>query len=400
MVVGYGLVGVSAFALLAAGPRLLGGAGLLGAGADLDARDHRRDRHRCAGRAGHHTRDGLGSGTGVVLAVGRRMAVLPVLCAVFLPLGLSIAQREISDEALWVTTVVASAAAWVALASVRGVLAGRHRFAAYAMVLLTEAATRVFFVVLAFAWRPNAALLLGGAVVVPLVAAAAVGWWFLRRRHEVLSRTIAEDSSREHGAMTTVALLGQVCLSTAPLWLSWQSTDDAIAGAFVSATSYMRIPLLLAGGLYGPILAEAARQFAAGNRSGVANRTLAGLIAGIGGTTAAVAILLFAAEPALFILYGGDIGLAPAVLVWLGFTTIASVASNVAMQVLFGCQRALSAAAAWVPPALLTTALLATAGGDVLWMSVSMAIGQVVATLLLLALLPRALPQHVERGRN
>lgn len=397
MIVGYGLVGVSAFALLAAGPRLLGPEGhtslalawtlvtIVGLGIAAPG-----EQTITRGIA-------AGAGTGIVLAVGRRMALLPVLCAIGLPLVLNAGPLEIADGALWATAFTAAAAAWVALACIRGVLAGRHRFAAYAMVLLVEAVGRVGLVGLAFWWRPQAPLLLGGAIVLPLIAAAVLGWWFLRRRHEVLDRAIAEDSTLEHGSITAVAVLIQVCLSTAPLWLSGQSTDAALAGAFVSATSYMRIPLLLAGGLYGPILAEAARRFAARDRVGVRNRTLVGLAAGVGGTTVATLLLLLAAGPALLVLYGSGIGISVGVLAWLGFGTVASVASNVLTQVLYGCQSAPAAAMAWVPPAVLTTVLLASAGGDELRISVAMAVGQVVAVASLALLLPRALPGRSER---
>ena len=239
---------------------------------------------------------------------------------------------------------------------------------------------------------PDGQVLLALSVFLPLALSAAVGWALSQRRGEEFVAPIPEDSRLEQIAITGVALMGQVCLSTAPLWLSLQSTDTAIAGAFVSGTSYMRVPLLLAGGLYGPTLAEAARQFANGNRRGVVNRTLAGLVAGVGGSSAAVLVLFLASGPVLFLLYNGSIGLSDAVLMWMGITTIGSVASNVLTQVLFACQRAPSTALAWVLPAVVTTVLLATAGGDVERMSRDTAIGQLLATAVLLALLPKALP--------
>ncbi len=201
-----------------------------------------------------------------------------------------------------------------------------------------------------------------------------------------------EDTRREQAAITAVALFGQVCLSTAALWLQWQSADAAVAGAFVSATAYFRIPLLLAGGLYGPTLADAARQYALGNRAGVLQRTAGALAAGVGGSTVIVGLLLLASPAALFVLYGADIGLASPVLVLLGVGTIATVAGNIVTQVLYGCQRAPSAALAWAPPALVTTVLYALSDGDVTRLAAAMAAGQVLAVVVLLALLPRALP--------
>lgn len=397
MIVGFGGVGLSAFVLLAAGPRILGpdgysalaltwtivtivGIGIASPGEQTITR----------GLAS-------GAGTGIVIAVGRRLLLVPLGCLIVLPIALNASGKPVEDKGLWVGTVCMAALSWVGLACVRGLLAGRHRFAAYAVTLATEAIVRIGTIGFAF-FAGDGRLMLSLSVFLPLALSAAVGWALYQRRGEDFEAPITEDSRLEQVSITGVALMGQICLSTAPLWLSWQSPDAAIAGAFVSATSYMRVPLLLAGGLYGPILADAARQYAAGNRGAVASRTFAGLVAGAGGSSFAVVVLLLISGPALMILYDGDIGLSNAVLIWMGVTTIGSVASNILTQVMFACQRAPAAALAWVLPAAATTVLLATAAGDVLRMSRDMAIGQLLATAVLLALLPYALPARQPGG--
>jgi O-antigen/teichoic acid export membrane protein len=389
MVIGFGGVGVSAFALLAAGPRLLGPDGYsslaltwtvvtIGIAAPGEQTITR-------GIAS-------GAGTGVISAVGRRLALLPIIVVGLLPVSVMVLEQELLDAALWTTTLAVAAIGWVVVARIRGILAGGHRFGAYATTLVTESAVRILLVVGAAVWTSYAPVLLAAAMGVPLLASAAAGWWVLRGAASPPSAVIGDDSRKEQLAITTVALMGQLCLSTAPLWLHFQSADLAIAGQFVTATAYMRIPLLLAGGMYGPTLADAARQYALGNRRGVEQRTLIALAAAVGGSTAAAVLLYLAARPALYVLYGSDVGLSDGVLILLGAGTIGFVAASVLTQVLYGCQRAPSAAVAWIAPAVLTTLLLSIAGGDVARVAASVAAGQVLAVVLLLALLPRALP--------
>ncbi len=393
MVVGYGAVGASAFALLAAGPRLLGPDGysslaltwtvvtIIGIGV------------AAPGEQTITRSIAAGSDDGVVAAVARRLTVLPVVATLLLPGAVLLLDQQVRDVGIWTSTLVVSAASWVVMACTRGTLAGRHRFDQYAATLLTESATRIVLVAVAWLAPAYALWWLAASVALPLVASAGVGLLALRRSVDLSAESFPEDSRREHLSITSVALLGQVCMSTAPLWLHWQSADEALAGAFVSATSYMRIPLLLAGGLYGPILAQAAQAYAAWDRHRVWNRTLVGVFTGVGGSSAMVFVLFVASGPALTLLYGGNIGLSNAVLLLLGLSTIGSVASNVLTQVLYGCERSPSASLAWIPPAFVTTLLFASSDGDVGRMAASMAVGQIIAVVGLLALLPRALPR-------
>ncbi len=395
MILGYGAVGGSAFALLAAGPRLLGPDGysslalawtvvtIIGIGVAAPG-------EQTITRA-----IAAGGGDGVVASVARRLALLPALTAILLPAGVLILDQHVQDAAVWTSTLVVSAASWAVLAGVRGVLAGRHRFDLYATTLFTEAFARVGLVIVALVVPGSGLLWLAAAVALPLAASAFVGWWGLRGSVDLSTAAPPAASRGEQVSITSVALLGQICMSTAPLWLHWQSTDAALAGAFVSATSYMRIPLLLAGGLYGPILAQAALAHARRDRGRVWNRTVVGLLRGVGGSTVAVVLLIVVSGPALTLLYGGDIGLSVAVLLWLGLSTVGSVGSNILTQVLYACERSPSAVVAWIPPALVTTALFAASSGDVTRVAASMAVGQAVAVAGLLAFLPRALPAAV-----
>ena len=393
MVIGFGSVGFSAFLLLAAGPRLLGPAGYTSLALTWTVVTIIGIGIATPGELTITRGIAAGAGRGVVTAVGRRLALLPLAVVGLLPVAVMVLDSKVVDAALWTATLTVAAIGWVVVAGIRGALAGSHRFGAYAVTLLVEAAARVLLVVAAAAWDTSGGLLLAGAIGVPLLLSALAGWSLLRGRFVLPSPTIGEDSSKEQLAITTVALMGQICLSSAPLWLHAQSADEAIAGAFVSATAYLRIPLLLAGGIYGPTLADAARQFARRNRRGLEQRILVALIGGVGGSTAAVVVLLVAARPALFVLYGDDIGLSDGVLILLGCSTVGYVGATVLTQVLYGCQRAPSAALGWIPPALVTTALFATAAGDPGRLAASMAVGQVLAMVLLLGLLPRALPR-------
>lgn len=395
-VLGFGAVGGSAFVLLAAGPRVLGadrysslalawtlvtivGVGIAAPGEQTITR-------------------GLAAGgsNALVRTVGLRLAALPVLCAVLIPLGLRVTGTSFMDASLWVATTSVSALGWSLVSTIRGVLAGRHRFVAYSSTLFAEAGSRVLIVLLALLWPDQGLWLLACAVALPLLFSAAIGWIMVQRYPESLAEPVRSESHLEQNAITAVAVLMQICLSTAPLWLNAQSTSAATAGAFVSATSYMRIPMLLAGGLYGPILAEASKQYSRGNRSGVVNGVAKGLAVGVGGTGAVVIVLLLVAGPALRLFYGGDIGLSTAALAWMGLATIGAVSSSILTQVLYGCERSPSAAVGWVPPTAFTTVLLAFAGGDAGRAAQATALGQLLATAILLSLLPRSLPKRTE----
>jgi O-antigen/teichoic acid export membrane protein len=226
-------------------------------------------------------------------------------------------------------------------------------------------------------------LLMAASVSIPLIMSALLGSWWVKGDPALHESSDWSDSRPEQVSMTAVALLIQACLSTAPLWLSRQSPDAAVAGAFVTVTAYMRSPSILAGGLMAPLLTAAAFAFADGRPRTVAAKTVRALTIGVLGSSLLVLLLLALSSVGMLILYGGDTGLPTATFVWLGASTIGYVAANVLTNSLFGCQQARVTALVWVAPALISMVLYAVADGRPTWLAAASAIGQALAVVLL-----------------
>ncbi len=396
MIGGFGAVGVSAFGLMGAGPRVLGVTGytalaltwtvviIIGVGVATPG-------EQVTTRA-----IAAGAGAGTVRMVARRLAYVAPLTFVLVPL---LAKDSVSGAhtALWFAALLASTLAYTVLAIQRGKLAGCRYFGAYSLTLFGEAGSRVVLVALAFLVPAAGPALLAAAVALPLILAAAMSWWWARRIQLATGQAIAEDTRLEHGSITAVAVLIQVSMNTAQLWLHRQSPDLALSGAFVTVAAYMRVPMTLAGGVYAPLLNEAAAAYAERRRAVVLKKTMEALLLGSGGSFAMVVVLLVFSNVAMVILYGGDTGLSSATFVWLGIATVAHIAAGVLTNALYGCARAPTAVLCWIPPAVVSTLLFAMAHGDPTFLAVATTIGQVVALVLMLgAFFARALPSAVQ----
>lgn len=333
-----------------------------------------------------------GAGPGLVKAVMRRMGWASMAALVLVVVGLSPAADRVADATVWAGAVCLVAVSWIVLSPVRGLLAGSHRFLGYAATLAVEALVRILLCVLA-ALVPAAELAaLAGALFLPLVVSAVFGLF-------VLGGTLSEgglgepgSSGREQRSMASVAMLQQLCLSTAPLWLHWQSTDAGASGAFVSVTTYMRIPLVLATGLVTIVLAGASRSHASDNRSAMLRWIGSGLVTAAVFVGGAVLVLIALADVAIPILFGRDLVESQALLWLLGLSTVGAVASTMMTQIVYGAGRAQAAMLAWVIPTVFTTVGLARADGSATAMAATIALGQVLATATLLAVLPNSLP--------
>ncbi len=393
---GYVAVGVSGFALLASGPRLLGHdefsvlaiawtiATIVGVG---------------IGQPGEQTVTRVTAGAGetsVGAGVQRRLAAVAGL-TLLLPLAASLGHAPLlGGSVLWSTSVVVFAVGWAFLAGARGRLAAASDFAGYSGSLLAEAIARMALCALAWLVPSAASILLAAAVGVPILVSALVARRRLPATVDGPVRVTGREHLSEQSFITAVALLSQVAINSAPLWLQARATDAALAGQFVSATSYLRIPIFLVGGL--GTVALSAVSGAHGSADLVrARRTAlrsAGTAAALG--VAGTALLLLVSGPALHVLYGTAIDLGEGTLLAIAAATVLSMTAGIVTLVCLGCDRSAAAAIVWLTAASVVTLALALQGGTVLAVSVVTALGQAVALLGLGIVAARALGGAVE----
>lgn len=381
--VGYILVGASGFGLLACGPRLLGpgeysllaiawtvvtivGTGFAQSGEQTITRviASGGDRH-------------------VVRVVGLRLAVLAAAMLVLPVLGAFGLDPLLRDSALWSLTVVVAVAGWALLVGPRGQLAGAHAFGSYAVVMAVEAVSRLGLCAVALLVQGWSKGLLAAALCLPLVLSAAVARVLARRLAMPTGDPTGQTHAREQGSITIVSVLIQVVLSSAPLWLQVQSADPALAGAFVSLTSYLRVPLLALGGIFVVTLSRVSAAYAAGDlpRAGnlaVKATAMTGLVA-----VALELVLLVASGPGLRLFYGRSLHVDVAVAILVGMSTVLAIAASVLTQVLYGCRRSGAAVVAWGLGAAVGTLQLALAGGNVLLTATAVASSQGIAAVAL-----------------
>ena len=246
-------------------------------------------------------------------------------------------------------------------------MAGSGRFHAYGVAPVTEAGTRILLC--GVAWLlPRPDIWLAMAVVVPLLAAA----WAARRR--VKARTVAASARGPHpapaadpatanprpaptssfGALATVSLSFVTIMNAAPLVIQWR-LPGAAAGQYVSAMTYMRIPMLLTTGFLTVVLSATAAAWARRDR-----REL-GRAIGVAATGSALALGFSAAVwavsgPALTLYYGLAIDLGAGVLALLGAATTLAVAASLFSQIGLGALRQPRLALVWAGSAALTIA--------------------------------------------
>jgi O-antigen/teichoic acid export membrane protein len=388
---GYVAVGVSGFALLASGPRLLGHdefsllaiawtiATIVGVG---------------IGQPGEQTVTRVTAGAGespVATGVQRRLGAVAAL-TLLLPVAAWLGHAPLlGGSVLWSSSVVVFAVGWAVLAGPRGRLAAASDFAGYSGTLAAEATTRVGLCALAWLVPSAASALLAAAVGVPMLVSALVA----RRRLPATVGGPAAATVRAHASeqsfITAVALLSQVAINSAPLWLQARATDAALAGQLVSATSYLRIPIFLIGGL--GTVALSAVSGAHGSRDLVRARRIALRSAGTAAALGIVgtAVLLLVSGPALHVLYGTAIDLGEGTLLVIAAGTVLAMTAGIVTLVCLGCDRSAATTAVWLTAAGVVTLALALQGGTVLGVVVVTALGQAVALLGLGVVAARAL---------
>lgn len=393
--VGYVAVGASAFALLATGPRLLGPSGysvlavtwttstIVGLGIAFPG-EQTITRVLAAG-----------GGSSVVRRVERRLGALAVL-SLLLPL-LALAGREplLGGSALWSLSLSLYIAGWAGLASARGRLAGTRGFTSYATTLLVEAGTRIVLCLLAWVVRPWATVLLAAAICLPMIASAASGMRRARHVDRSAPEVGAHSHLREQLLVTVIALVSQIALNSAPLWLQARSGDSVVAGQFVSTTSYLRIPMLLVGGL--TAVALSATSNAVGDADpararSIVRRTLAALL---GVAVAATGVLLLLSGPGLRLLYGAGLSIDHATMVVIAMGTVAAMLAGLLTVLTFALHRHGTSATVWVLVALAATCALALAGSTPLGAAAATSAGQALAAAALLVTVAVALRRLV-----
>lgn len=361
---GFLVVGASAFALLAAGPRLLGPvdysglaiawtvATIFGFGLAVPA-EQVATRHFASGLHDRWT----GGRTRTLLL----LAATPIAGALVLSLA-GTAVAGISDSVWWASALLA-ALGWGLLVIPRSRLAGYGDFTGYAAVLASEGGSRLLLVAASFVvpegFREAAlAISVGAPTFVAALVASSLG-----RRRTALSAVPGAAGPKVPGelaALVAVAVAMQVLLNSAPLWLSASSgAAAATAGIFVSVTSYMRIPALATGGAMTVVLA---RTSAASypNASRLAKDVLLAHLRPVLVVTGGASLLLVALSPVgLRLLYGTSLDIGVVVLTLIGVTTVSFGLANIATQTLLGMGRTHSAAGIWILAALCATLLLA-----------------------------------------
>ena len=428
--VGFAANGLSVFVLLALGPRLLGEATYSGLAVAWTivtifgvgvATPGEQTVIRLSAHVGP---------TGAARRVAQRVAWLGVPLLALIGLGLAGVRVPWLHETPWLVGVAVAVLGWVLIVAPRGELAGTERYRAFTGVVVVEAVGRLLLAGAAWVFPETAAWWLAMAMGLPLVVAAIVA--------VVVNRAGATAGGDTHGAaaaahangtmgepadaftagadkrgttaagsapesavaavagpdtapaststlseqtsITIVALMVQVVLNTAPLWLAHAATTDPqLAGQFVSAAAYMRIPMLIAGAFFTVALSQVSVAYARGDRTGTRHAARRHL--GMGGalTTVAVAVLLVVSGPGLLVLYGPGMSITLAALAVMGVATAVFVVAYLGTQVLLACQRSTAASVCWTVAALVTTVLLWAFGTTAMAAALAVLAGVVVA---------------------
>lgn len=400
MLGGYAILGVSGFALLAAGPRILGPDGYSALAMAWTVVTIISIGITTSGEQVVTRAVSAGAGLGTVRPLARRLFVITGVVLLLVPL-FGRGTPGGTGRLTWYAAIVLASFAFAWLAPYRGQLAGRAEFGAYSLVLACEGCVRLALVALAALLPSAGTVLLAAAVVVPVAVSAVLSRTWARRLDLPDDGEIADDTRLEQLSITTVSGLLQVCLNTAQIWLYQQSPDPAAAGAYVTAASYMRIPLVLAGSIYTPLLNAAATAYAAGDRPQLLRKT--GIAVGLGGLGSMLmcAVLLALSPLGMAILYGPEQPLPIETFLWLGLSTVATLAASVMTNALFGCRRAPMAAVIWFVPTAIASIVYASAGGSPTVLAMGSAVSQVAATILLaVAFVVRALPPRTVQHRT
>lgn len=388
---GYVAVGVSGFALLASGPRLLGHdefsvlaiawtvATIVGVG---------------IGQPGEQTVTRVTAGSGdpaVSAGVQRRLVVVAALTLLLPVLAASGHAPLLGGSVLWSSSVVVFAAGWAMLAGPRGRLAAHRDYAGYSGTLIAESVARVVLCLLAWLVPSAASALLAAAVGIPIVVSAIVARRRERPAPATPQRAPATAHLREQALITAVALLTQIAVNSAPLWLAAGAANPAVAGQFVSLTSYLRIPIFFVGGLGTVALSAVSAAHGRGERlrarrTTVRSAAAAALVGAVG-----VALLLLVSAPALRLLYGSPLELDRGTSGVIAVTTVLAMTAGVLSLACLATDRSRWVASVWLTAAVTTTVGLSFLADSTLGAAVATAVGQLIALGALAAVAARAL---------
>lgn len=290
-----------------------------------------------------HTGDGSRPVLGRSLTVG---AAAWALAAAAIAAGWAAGLDDLLDRrAALAGILVLSLGAWGAAQLVRGVVAGRSLFAAYAISLLAEAAVRVGLAVVfvAVGWDDVVALttivalsLAGGAAIVvalqrPLAHPGTPARW-----GDVVPRL---------GWLVALAAAEALLLNIGPVVTDALSSAADEAGRFLNGLVIARVPVLLFQGIKASLLPSLAGALAAGGISRFATevRRLAVVVLAVTAATTAAAA---AVGPAVVdVVFGTSIGHAEMALLAAG--NCLSMPAVVVTLGLVALERARAAAAAW-----------------------------------------------------
>lgn len=377
---GYIAVGVSAFALLASGPRLLSSetysdlavwwtvATVFGAGLAVPAeqainRAVASDESQAANR------------------VSRRVVTITATASAATFIGAVLFSITTDRPSAWPLAGVVAFIGWGLAAVSRGQLAGQGDFAGLGLSLTAEAATRAFLVGVAWMLPNQRVPVLGLAIGLPLV----FSWLSTRRRGRRPLRLQSTEPTGQQDAqiaMTVVAFAFQVILNGAPIWLAIApAVDPQTAGQFVSLASYLRIPMLVMGGLLTVLLSLGSATVAQRSFDEARRRVRRALILALASSSALTAILIGFSATGMRIMYGPNFPSSLPVSIVLGASTIAVIVGNTATQGLFAQRRQRHAAHVWGAGAVITTSGLAVGPPSLMWAATSVFLGGGVATV-------------------
>lgn len=280
---------------------------------------------------------------------------------------------------LWAGSVTVAACAWALNVGPRGQLAGSGRFHAYGLTQVSEGGTRL--ACCAGAWLlPGSAWWLAAALSVPLLVSSAVARARLAStvpaRDTANAGAVPTPSARQLGPVVVVAVSLQFLLNAAPLMLQWRVPGE-IAGQYVSAMTYLRIPMLLTGGFMTVTLSSAALAWARRDATALHRAVRMAFL----GTAACGALTIgvwLVSGPMLRLYYGPAIDFPMTLLALMGATTVAAVAANLLTQVGIGAHRHQIMAAFWAVGALATIVVLVLAPTTELSVTLAILLGLLV----------------------
>ena len=381
--------GASGFALLAAGPRLLGAteyALLAVAWTIVQA-----IAIGLAAPSEQTVNKAVASGVGEVVASRVRTRLLWAgLASALLPLaGALHGDPVFKGSQLWAWAVVLSVFGWVLAAPSRGRLAGRGAFFAYSGSIWVEAGVRLLLVLGGWLFVGQAQWFLSAALWLPMWLSAAAAHWLARRPSRFTPRgsdatdtSLAEALSHQ-GRFTIVAVAAQVSLGVGTVWLQVNEPDNGSAGVYVSATTYMRIPVILVGGLALVVLSSVSSAISRGQprraRDIVVTSVASTALLGVTST----GLLWVISGPALQLYYGQPLDLSPVTLGLMAAATVATMLAGILTQAVFAGGMSRFAAAVWAGAAALSVAGTLAAGESFALLAGAVLISQSFAAVVL-----------------